>query len=158
VSPGPVSPPPVRPPSRPSTRKPDPASPPAAPPEPEAAGAEPVLVGRAAPHTADDLLADVLGQDEPSRERDPAAPRTQFGAFMGIRRAVNPEQDLMPTAPRLPRYVVAAITLIRNATGETQQKVIADALTGRKPLPAEVLDAAFYELYGYQRPQEGRRG
>lgn len=78
--------------------------------------------------------------------------RSSHAAFMGLGRPVDPEKDLMPTAPRLPRYIVAAVTLIRSATGRSQQQIIADAITGRTPILPAVLDEAFMEIYGYPRP------
>lgn len=143
----PVAPPPVRPPSKPSR-----------PPERRAAEAEPSAVAVRGDTQPEPLLANMLASSPADGGSGSAeAPRTTYGAFMGLRRNVDPDRDLAPTAPRLPRYVVAAITLIRNATGRSQQQVIAEALTGAVPLPAEALDAAFFEIYGYPREDHLRR-
>lgn len=107
----------------------------------------------------DVLLASMLASKSATREdpiavteNTPGQPRTPYGAFMGISRTVEPDRDLASCAPRLPRYVLAAINLIRNASGRTQQQIIADALTGAHPIPEAALDAAYLELYGKARP------
>lgn len=148
--PQPVAAPPVRPPSKAPSRTPAPEPRAAEPVEP----ATPAREVEQRPATGTEgLLASVMPKEEDAGgSYTPGQPRTTYGAFMGITRTVDPEKDLAPSAPRLPRYVLAAVTLIRNVTGRSQQAIIAEALTGKTPIPPEILDAAFVELYGYPRP------
>lgn len=158
--PQPVAAPPVRPPSKaparaaaPVPRTPEPTTTEPRTPEPATAPQPSRQVEQRPSTDTEGLLASVMPEQEnASASYTPGQPRTTYGAFMGITRTVDPEKDLAPSAPRLPRYVLAAVTLIRNVTGRSQQAIIAEALTGKTPIPAEILDAAFIELYGYPRP------
>ncbi len=95
---------------------------------------------------------EALGRALGGEQAPVGGPRTPYGAFMGLKRNVDPDADLASTAPRIPKYVIAAVTLVRNSSGRSAQQIYAEALTGKTPIPAAALDAAFMELYGYERP------
>jgi hypothetical protein len=86
-----------------------------------------------------------------AQQQAPAAP-SSYAAFMGLNRHVDPDNDLGTGPNRLPKYVLAAITLIAASTGKSRQTIVAEAITGKTPIPDVVLDEAFRELYGYPRP------
>lgn len=132
----PVAPPPTR-------RKPTKATPEQASPTREVVRTEPA---------PDVSLESVLTGSAQYPKRADTAPRTSYAAFMGLGRPVDPETDLAPGPNRLPRYILAAMLFIKASTGKSLQQIAAEALTGKTPIPAVVLDEAFRELYGYDRP------
>jgi hypothetical protein len=77
-----------------------------------------------------------------------------LSALAGMRRkAVDPFRDWVPDGNRLPRFVSNAIRQTALLTGAKVQDVHRDAVLGIRPLPEDVLDANWLDLYGYPRSQ-----
>lgn len=92
-----------------------------------------------------EALGHALGGEQTDRQR------ALLAAVMGIGRPIDPETDLTAGPNRYPKYVVAAVLMIHASTGRSKQSIMSDAVTGKEPIPATVLDAAFRELYGRER-------
>lgn len=87
----------------------------------------------------------------PAAER-PNGQRPSYAAFMGLNRPVDPENDMTNGPNRYPKYLVAGMLFIKASTGKPLQQIASEAMSGKTPIPAVVLDEAFRELYGYDRP------
>lgn len=107
------------------------------------------------PVDANAALAAIIEELSSARSSPGEGLQLPVDVMIGANVPVDPDKDLAPTGPRLPRYIVAAVALIRQATKRTQQEIIADALSGRAPIPAAVLDATHHALYGYPMRRHG---
>jgi hypothetical protein len=154
----PIMPPPVRPPTKPVNRIGSPAGPAAVPEPPHQRGSDVQWTD----DTTEPLLADLLANKSANKSanngtgpqnHDEEGPRSAYAGFMGLNRPVDPDKDLAQSGTRLPKYVVAAMNLMRSYTGRTHQEILAKAATGEDPIPPQFLDEAFRALYGYQRPR-----
>jgi hypothetical protein len=75
-------------------------------------------------------------------------------------RPVDPMTDWVGTGTRKPRWIAAAVKQYAQLSGREVQEVERDALLGIRPIPDDVLDAAWLRIYGYPRdrynPQDYR--
>jgi hypothetical protein len=69
------------------------------------------------------------------------------------RKTPDPMADYVADGTRMLRWVQATVAHVSALTGRTQQEVLRDALVGSTPLPADLLDAHYADLYGKTRPR-----
>lgn len=110
-------------------------------------------LAHAQPAQPTDLASALAAPTRPvdAQQQAPAAP-SSYAAFMGLHRQVDPDADLGAGPNRLPKYILAAVTLIAASTGKSRQQIVAEAITGKTPISDVILDEAFREIYGYPRP------
>lgn len=157
------------PPAAPAPQQPTPPAPstPARPePAPAPAGAAEVARrGETVPGGQSGLLASVLANSD-TRTQQSGQPNGNGPTYDGpsiplgmLRPAqVEPDEDLTMCGYRFPRYVVEAINLWHLLTRRPRQKIAADIVLGRLSdddwrVWQQLLDQAFRNIYGYDRPR-----
>lgn len=131
---------------------PTPVAPPAADPAQQPSRPAPAAPSAVAPADGG-TLASVLT----APHHHPHSVSEGVAALMGLAqmaaRPVDPMDDWGQDGTRTPRWLAAAIRQYAQLTGRKTQQVQRDALLGTHPIPGDVLDAAWLNLYGFPREQ-----